>query len=208
MKQIATIGLALVPLLAGCAADTLGPGKASDTARLDAQSIPNIENQLKKLKWRVRSLKRQVAQQRSSGGRVNHNELRDIRKRVSELETLNSNLGPRGGASTPQGRADAMSPAAEARFASLEAKLRRLEASQTRRATAGAPSASRASQGTAALRKDQDALAKRFDKMEQELERDRTLVVDFLEDLDKRLGALEGPDPGASGAAPTPPKQP
>lgn len=182
MKQIAIISLAVVPLLAGCAGDMVSIGKAPGSARLDAHNNEKIQSELDKLKWRVRSLKRQVSKQNKQPARIPEDELSEIKKRLSDLESLGFNArGQKLGVS-------------EARFNALESKVKVLQSIQSD----GAAPITQTGPGSSALKKDQAALSKRFDKMERDLEKDRSLVIDFLEDLDKRLSSLEGPATGNS----------
>ena len=63
MKQIAYIGFALVPLLAGCASSTLGPPVESEAR--PSHDVAALHAQVRKLGRRVSALNRRVKSQAS-----------------------------------------------------------------------------------------------------------------------------------------------
>jgi len=194
MKHIAIISLALVPLLTASSSSVLGPRLAPETER--TQSVSAIHSELRKLRRRVRALNRRVAAQANRPApetAASARDISEIKTRITELEAVRIPARPgSAGGNVEQDVADLAK-----QLALLSRKV------DERGAATTSPSGPvGANTGTQALDKRltelqaaQKATSDKFDNMETDLNKDRTLVIDYLEDLDKRIEALEKAKP-------------
>lgn len=214
MRQIVLLSLAVVPLVAGCAA-THGPEVEAERAAAvqTSSDIASLRARISKLNRRVRTLGRRVSEQASyvpvaepsrtetvvvaePHEHASDAQLASLKRRLAGLETRVA-AAPSQAAPVTTINGDQAND-----IAALQDRLKALEAKQR---SAGRGSDSKGdpalSKRLARAEAKITAFAKKHGTMEKELDRDRSLVVDYLEDLDNRLESLEK----SSGASNTPP---
>ncbi len=209
--------------------------QAQSRARSQARALSGIQSQLHKLKRRVGTLNQKIASQPTgSPPAVAYQAaaLSDVTSRVADLEAaLRANEPSKSGSNTAQDMANlteqlssllqkveqlAQKNAGSSpdnsqadqkqigdRLAKLEARLKQLEPAQ-RQSVSASPSA--LTQRLSKLEVTQKSSTEKFDKLNGELEKDRVLVIDFLEDLDKRIAELEDASPAQPPTPATKPK--
>ena len=199
-------------------------------AVLQPQRAAAVTDEITALKKRLDELA--AAQDSAARGPATRQAITDLAARVTRLASridALSNKPPRVAAETTRsleqlidrlGKLEAAQRAAATRTATadleksvadLNARLARLSRRiEQRERTAGTNQATTRSlrESLARLEAAQKKDGGELRKMQSDLEKDRTLVIDYLDDLDKRLGDLEksvaAPDTPPAPAAPTP----
>ncbi len=223
MKKIAILSLALCPLLAGCTGHLLG-SKVDHRSTQD-HALSDVRSQLKKLRWRVSKLNKRVAAQKrqrsayapsAQGARATSES--NVEKRFARLNAklnqlaVSHNLVAATQTEIRDGLADDRA-ASRKKLDALEDKLRTIEVALTAQSTAAqagtTPSSGAHDQAIVArlarLEAAIKAAGKKQKTLSDDLEKDRSLVIDYLEDLDSRLGKLEK---SANAAPPAPSQKP
>lgn len=195
MKQTAIISLALVPLITACSTASLGPPVESQAKRPQSQSHAAIHAQLRKLRRRVQALNRRVAARGSGSGSpvpgYSTSDMEDVKARLAELEAVR--VPAQSGTAQPSADTGELKRDMAQLTERLEQLAQRVE--QVANATPAAPPPVTISPALEKRLADSDtarkALADKLDKMEADREKDRTLVIDYLEGLDQKIEALE-----------------
>lgn len=191
MKKIAILSLSIAPLVAGCAAIHGPELEAEQAAAAQTTSeIASLRSRVRKLNRRVRVLGKRVSKQEPSiietqtiVNRTDDAELAAVKRRLAGLEAR-----IKAPSSSSVRIAGSYGDQSEL-IAELQRRLKALEVTRNT-VTIGKGNPANG-QKLARAEAKLASFVKKFSNMEKELDRDRTLVVDYLEDLDKRLEALE-----------------
>ncbi len=172
MTYLKLIACIITVILAGCASHAITPDTDPSFVERNADEHAALRKKIKSLSWRVSKLKKKIANasgpaERTVVERIVAPDLKQLRQRIAEVEKM-LREGYRFGREVPDA-APSASPAKPATLDDTSALAQRVTALESRLT---------------------ETTSKQT-KMAQELERDRTLVVDFLEDLDNRIAELE-----------------
>lgn len=206
MKKHAIIFLAATPLIAGCAGNIMDPSHEPEPVRVITHDHDGLEKQLRRLRNKLAKLDQRVKAQaerpavqppappRSATSNDNDNDraaqqdvdLTAIRRRLAELETEMR--------ARPAAPPSVSTTATTANGAPTEASLPADVAERFEKLNERLDAIASTQRGTDSRQK----------KMADDLDKDRVLVVDYLEDLDRRLAAIED----ARGGTPQPTSPP
>jgi hypothetical protein len=221
MKHFAIVGIAVCPLIAGCAGHAVDAGVVPQMAQQHDHAISDLRGDLRSLRRQVRILKKQIASRNSrahvthvSTARASDSELQDkLEQRLALLGSKIEQLAIAQKQTTTNhneladGRDDDRTLVI-GQFKRLEAKLQQLDEAQKAQAEQkSAPAIPRPQtdpQRIVKLEALQKKYSARIKKLEQGLEKDRSLVIDYLEDIDKRLSDIEARAKPPAPSAPPP----